>query len=130
METIHNSEIDFVKGGDLVPVIIQDHRTNEVLMLGYMNYEAWCKTQETGKVHYFSRSRNKLWLKGEESGHFQMVKETLIDCDNDTVLIRVTQLGKGACHMGFQSCFFRTMKEKEWKVSSERIFNPEEVYKK
>ncbi|MDP6559385.1 MAG: phosphoribosyl-AMP cyclohydrolase [Candidatus Binatia bacterium] len=130
MKNTLKQEINFAKGGDLAPVIVQDYRSSEVLMLGYMNQEAWRKTQETGKVHYYSRSRNKLWLKGEESGHFQVVKEALIDCDNDTLLIRVDQLGKGACHMGYQSCFFRTMEEQEWKVSSERLFNPEEVYKK
>jgi phosphoribosyl-AMP cyclohydrolase len=125
---MHN--IDFAKGEGMVPVIIQDYRSREVLMMGYMNHEAWQRTLKTGKVHYYSRSRRKLWLKGEESGHFQEVKDALIDCDNDTLLLRVKQLGKGACHMGFQSCFFRTKKGRGWKVSSKRVFNPEEVYKK
>ncbi len=129
-ELMPMQNIDFAKGEGMVPVIIQDYRSREVLMMGYMNHEAWQRTLKTGKAHYYSRSRRKLWLKGEESGHFQEVKDALIDCDNDTLLLRVKQLGKGACHMGFQSCFFRTRKGRGWKVSSKRVFNPEEVYKK
>jgi len=129
-ELMPMQNIDFAKGEGMVPVIIQDYRSREVLMMGYMNHEAWQRTLKTGKAHYYSRSRRKLWLKGEESGHFQEVKDALIDCDNDTLLLRVKQLGKGACHMGFQSCFFRTKKGRGWKVSSKRVFNPEEVYKK
>ena len=123
-------KIDFTKGDGLIPVIVQDYRSREVLMMGYTNHEAWQRTLKTGKAHYYSRSRRKLWLKGEESTHFQEVKDALIDCDNDTLLLRVKQLGKGACHMGFRSCFFRTRKGRGWKVSSKRVFNPEEVYKK
>ena len=129
-ELMPMQNIDFAKGEGMVPVIIQDYRSREVLMMGYMNHEAWQRTLKTGKAHYYSRSRRKLWLKGEESGHFQEVKDALIDCDNDTLLLRVKQLGKGACHMGFRSCFFRTRKGRGWKVSSKRVFNPEEVYKK
>jgi phosphoribosyl-AMP cyclohydrolase len=123
-------EIDFAKGKGLVPVIVQDHQSHEVLMMAYMNQEAWEKTQATGKAHYYSRSRRGLWLKGEESGHYQEVREAFIDCDNDTLLLRVKQLGGGACHMGYRSCFFRKWDKEDWTVTEERIFKPEEVYKK
>ena len=123
-------KIDFAKGNGLVPVIVQDYRTREVLMVAYMNEEAWKKTQKTGKAHYYSRSRRGLWLKGEESGHFQMVKDILIDCDNDTLLLKVRQTGGGACHLGYQSCFFRKQAKKDWKVIGKRTFEPGAVYKK
>jgi phosphoribosyl-AMP cyclohydrolase len=121
-------DIDFAKGKGLVPVIVQDYRSHEVLMLAYMNAEAWQKTQETGKAHYYSRSRRGLWLKGEESGHFQEVKGAFVDCDNDTLLLRVKQAG-GACHMGYRSCFFRKKTETGWRIAGKRIFNPDEVYR-
>jgi phosphoribosyl-AMP cyclohydrolase len=123
-------KIDFAKGNGLVPVIVQDHQTREVLMVAYMNEEAWKKTQETGKAHYYSRSRKGLWFKGEESGHFQEVKDVFIDCDNDTVLLQVDQVGGAACHEGYRSCFFRRRSDGDWKVVAERIFDPKEVYKK
>ncbi len=123
-------DIDFAKGNGLVPVIVQDYQSHEVLMMAYMNQEAWEKTQETGKAHYYSRSRRALWLKGEESGHYQEVAEAFIDCDNDTLLLRVKQLGGGACHMGYRSCFFRKRDKEDWTITEERIFKPEEVYKK
>ena len=123
-------DIDFAKGKGLVPVIVQDYQSHEVLMMAYMNQEAWEKTQETGKAHYYSRSRRALWLKGEESGHYQEVAEVFIDCDNDTLLLRVKQLGGGACHMGYRSCFFRKRDKEDWTITEERIFKPEEVYKK
>lgn len=123
--------IDFAKGDGIVPVIIQDHATNEVLMLAYMNQEAWEKTLSTGKVHYYSRSRNKLWLKGETSGHMQDVHGVYIDCDTDTILIKIHQHGGAACHEGYRSCFFRERKDSEnWQVISERVFDPETVYGK
>ena len=112
--------------GELIPAIAQDAETGEVLMLAYMNKEALQKTMETGKAHYWSRSRKKLWLKGESSGHVQMVKEIRIDCDEDTILMKVEQEG-GACHMGYRSCFYRDM---EGRVIGEKIFEPDEVYKK
>ena len=121
-------KIDFAKGDGLVPVIVQDYRTREVLMMAYMNRQAWRKTQKTGKAHYYSRSRRGLWLKGEESGHYQEIKEILIDCDNDTLLLRVRQLG-GACHLGYRSCFFRKEAKGDWKSVARRVFRPEEVYK-
>lgn len=123
-------EIDFDKGNGLVPVIVQDYQSHEVLMLAYMNQEAWEKTQATGKAHYYSRSRRGIWLKGEQSGHFQEVVESFIDCDNDTLLLKVRQLGGGACHMGYLSCFFRKREKENWSIVKERIFTPEEVYKK
>lgn len=123
-------KINFAKGGGLVPVIVQDYRSREVLMVAYMNAEAWKRTQKTGKAHYYSRSRRGLWLKGEESGHYQEVKDAFIDCDNDTLLLQVKQLGGGACHMGYKSCFFRKRRGKEWKIVAKRAFKPQEVYQK
>lgn len=99
------SQLDFEKMNGLVPAITQDWKTKEVYMLGYMNEEAWQKTQETGFVHYYSRSRNKLWKKGETSGHVQKVKQMFVDCDNDTVLVLIEQTGP-ACHTGNKSCFY------------------------
>jgi phosphoribosyl-AMP cyclohydrolase len=101
--------LDFEKSGGLIPVITQDSETNEVLMLAYINREAWEKTRSEGFAHYFSRSRNKIWKKGESSGHFQEIIEIKVDCDLDTVLYRVKQYGNSACHEGYVSCFFRTV---------------------
>ena len=122
-------EIDFEKSGGLVPVIAQDDETQEVLMLAYMNREAWLKTLETGKATYWSRSRNELWIKGETSGHVQMVKEILIDCDSDTILLKVHQIGGAACHTGYKSCFYRRVTDKKIEVIGEPVFKPEDVYK-
>lgn len=115
----------------LIPTIVQDAKSNEVLMLGYMNEESFLKTLETKKVHFFSRSRKKLWLKGETSGHFQLLKEVLLDCDNDTLLCRVEQL-KGACHQGYRSCFYRKLESSsgDFKVFKKKIFEPKKIYKK
>ena len=121
-------ELDFKKG--LMPVIRQDYKTGKVLMLAYMNEEAWKKTLETGRVWYYSRSRNKLWMKGEESGNIQEVKEILIDCDNDSVLIKINQVGKAACHTGYESCFYRKIDKDKIKIVDKKIFDPEKVYKK
>ncbi len=123
-------QIDFEKGGGLVPVVIQDHASGQILMLGYMNREAWEETLKTGKVTYWSRSRKKLWLKGETSGHVQVVKEIYLDCDGDALLIRVDQVGGAACHTGYQSCFHHRHEDGEWKIHGEKIFDPEEVYQK
>jgi phosphoribosyl-AMP cyclohydrolase len=109
----------------LVPAIAQDYATGEVLMLAYMNDEALAKTRETGKAHYWSRSRKKLWLKGESSGNFQIVKEIRIDCDHDAILLLVEQKG-GACHTGYRSCFYRTV---DGKIVGEKIFEPKDVYR-
>jgi phosphoribosyl-AMP cyclohydrolase len=120
----------FDKGNGLLPAIVQDHETKEVLMLAYINDLAWQKTLETGKAHYWSRSRNKLWLKGETSGHQQLVKKILVDCDADTVIYQVEQLGGAACHTGHRSCFFRQVTEKGFETFDEPVFDPGEVYKK
>jgi phosphoribosyl-AMP cyclohydrolase len=109
----------------LIPAIAQDYATGEVLMLAYMNDEALAKTRETGKAHYWSRSRKKLWLKGETSGNFQVVKEIRIDCDSDAILLLVEQKG-GACHTGYRSCFYRTV---EGEIVGQKIFEPKDVYR-
>ena len=123
------TEPNFAKGDGLVPAIVQDAETKEVLMMAYMNRESWEATLQTGKATYWSRSRQKLWLKGEESGHFQIIKAVFIDCDDDTILLQVEQLGGAACHTGHKSCFYRKLKGKDFVVVGEKIFNPEEVYK-
>jgi phosphoribosyl-AMP cyclohydrolase len=122
-------EIDFEKGDGLVPVIVQDDDTNEVLMLAYMNREAWLKTLETSKATYWSRSRNELWVKGETSGHVQIVKEILVDCDSDTLLLKVQQIGGAACHTGYKSCFYRKVTNGKTVIIGEPVFKPEDVYK-
>ena len=123
-------DIDFDKMGGLIPAIIQDNDTGEVLMLGFMNRQAWENTLATGKATFFSRTRNKLWIKGETSGNVQIVKEIRIDCDNDTVLLKIDQVGGAACHTGYKSCFFRKMENGELKTIGAPIFDPNEVYKK
>lgn len=123
-------ELAFAKDASgLLPAIVQDHRTGEVLMLAYINQLAWQKTLETGKAHYWSRSRNSLWLKGETSGHVQLIKEILVDCDQDTVVYKVEQLGGAACHTGYRSCFYRKVNGDQLTVhEAERIFDPAAVY--
>ena len=123
-------KLNFQKGDGLLPAIVQDHGTNEVLMLAYINEQAWEKTLATGKAHYWSRSRNSLWLKGESSNHVQLIKEILIDCDEDTVIYRVEQLGGAACHKGYKSCFFRRVDGGVFTIKDEPVFVPQEVYKK
>lgn len=125
MEVILNS-IKFNENG-LVVSVVQDLEGN-VLMVAWMNKESIEKTLKTGKMHYYSRSRKKLWLKGEESGNFQFVKEIYIDCDGDTLLFKVEQKG-GACHEGYYTCFFRKFENGNFKIVKERIFEPKEVYK-
>ncbi len=110
----------------LITAIAQDYKTGEVLMVAFMDREALGKTIETGKAHYWSRSRRKLWKKGESSGHEQIVHDILIDCDTDAVLLKVEQIG-GACHTGYRSCFYRTI---EGKVIAEKLFEPDDVYRK
>ena len=111
--------LDFGKMDGLLPAVIQDHATGRVLMLGFMNEEAFSKTVETGYVTFFSRSRNKLWMKGETSGHRLMVKDISTDCDQDALLVKVEALGPGVCHNGYESCFYRTLEDGEW-VESRR----------
>lgn len=120
--------IDFQKLGGLVPAVIQDERTGRVLMLGFMNEEALQKTVGTGFVTFYSRSRNKLWMKGETSGHRLVVKEIATDCDQDAVLVKVQPLGPGVCHEGYQSCFFRTLQDGQWVVSEDQAYDPGQVY--
>ena len=122
--------LDFDKAGGLVAAVAQDADTGEVLMVAWMNREAFEETVSTGRAVYFSRSRNKLWRKGEESGHFQEVKGVFIDCDADTVLLKVKQIGGAACHEGYKSCFFRQLSDGELHVIADRIFDPKAVYKK
>ncbi len=121
-------KLDFDKFGGLVPAVIQDDKTGRVLMVGFMNEEAFRMTVETGFATFFSRTRNKLWMKGETSGHRLVVKEITTDCDQDTVLLRVEALGPGVCHEGYQSCFFRRLENGAWTVCDERAYNPNQVY--
>jgi phosphoribosyl-AMP cyclohydrolase len=122
--------IDFEKTGGLVPAIAQDDATGEILMLAYMNREAFAATLSSGKATYYSRSRKTLWVKGETSGHVQRVKEIRIDCDDDTVLLKVEQLGGAACHTGHRSCFYKKVEDGSIRIMGEPIFNPKEVYDK
>ncbi len=121
---------DFAKGGGMLPAIAQDAETGEVLMMAYMNPESYSETLSTGRAVYFSRSRNKLWRKGEESGHWQEVQGIYLDCDADTILLKVHQVGGAACHEGYKSCFFRQITPHGAKVVAERVFDPKAVYKK
>ena len=123
-------KLDFKKGDGILPAIAQDYQSGKVLMLAYMNNEAWQRTMQTGEVHYWSRSRQELWHKGATSGNIQVVKEILVDCDRDTILIRVEQKGGAACHLGYESCFHRKIaRSGEETITGERIFDPERVYK-
>ena len=123
------SMLDFKKQNGLVPAIVQDHKTGEILMLGYMNEEAFEETVMTKRGCYYSRSRKKLWRKGEQSGNIQIVKEIRIDCDNDTVLLKVEQIGGAACHLGYRSCFFRKLEHGSLIEDGLKVFDPKEVYK-
>ncbi|OGP71992.1 MAG: phosphoribosyl-AMP cyclohydrolase [Deltaproteobacteria bacterium RBG_13_58_19] len=121
-------KLDFAKMGGLLPAVVQDASTGEVLMLAFMDQEAWERTLKTGEAHYYSRTRKTVWRKGATSGHVQRVKEIYLDCDQDTVLLKVEQLGGAACHTGYRSCFYRRRKDEAWEVVGPRIFNPQEVY--
>ena len=122
-------QLDFKKMDGLVATVVQDAASKRVLMVGFMNEEAWAKTRETGFVTFYSRSRNKLWMKGESSGHRLVVKEIRTDCDIDAVLIEVEALGPGVCHEGFESCFFRQLQpDGQWKDVDERAYDPKAVY--
>lgn len=122
-------EPKFDKSGGLVPAIVQDAETKDVLMMAYMNRESWEATLLTGKATFWSRSRQKLWLKGESSGHLQIVKDIYIDCDDDTILLQVEQIGGAACHTGHRSCFFRKREGDGFVIAGKKIFDPEDVYK-
>ena len=124
-------DLDFKKLDGLVPAVIQDAGSGEVLMLGFMNAEAYAETQASGEVTFFSRSRNRLWRKGEQSGHVLRVREIRVDCDVDALLIHVDAAGPGVCHEGYRSCFFRNLSAAgEAKVVAERTFDPNAVYGK
>jgi phosphoribosyl-AMP cyclohydrolase len=122
--------LDFDKTSGMIPAIAQDAETGEVLMLAWMNREAYEETLRTGRACYYSRSRNRLWRKGEESGHFQEVRGVFVDCDTDTILLKVHQVGGAACHEGYKSCFFRQVEGDGLKVVGARVFDPAQVYKK
>src|SRR5262245_12602631 len=123
-------DIDFEKNGGLVPAVAQDAATGQVLMLAWMNREAYEETLRTGRAVYYSRSRGRLWRKGEESGHVQEVRGVFLDCDSDTVLLKVNQVGGAACHEGYASCFFREVTPTGLRVVAEKVFDPTAVYKK
>ncbi|MCP4673103.1 MAG: phosphoribosyl-AMP cyclohydrolase [Desulfobacula sp.] len=122
-------ELDFAKTNGLIPAIAQDYKTGEVLMLGFMNSQAFDKTITTNKATYYSRSRQQLWTKGETSGHVQNVKEIRVDCDKDTILLKVEQIGGASCHLGYKSCFFSKVENNELKIVESIIFDPKKVYK-
>lgn len=122
--------MNFEKFHGLVPVVIQDHIDRQVLMVGFMNREAWERTLAEGEVVYYSRSRDAMWKKGETSGNVQKVKDIYVDCDDDTLLITVEQVGGAACHTGYRTCFYRKVIDGEPVTEGERVFDPEEVYKK
>jgi phosphoribosyl-AMP cyclohydrolase len=130
VEVYMDKLLDFEKQGGLVAAIAQDYRTSEVLMMAYMNREAFDETVKTARACYYSRSRKKLWRKGEESGNVQHVHEIRIDCDGDTVLLKVEQVGGAACHEGYRSCFFRKVADGKVMIDVERVFDPKEVYRK
>jgi phosphoribosyl-AMP cyclohydrolase len=125
MATEAASAIDFDKGGGIIPVVTQDHASHRIVMFAWMNREAFEETVRTGRACYFSRSRNRLWRKGEESGNFQVVREIRIDCDEDVILLSVDQQGDGAaCHLGYESCFFRKLDGGDWKIVDQRRIDP------
>jgi phosphoribosyl-AMP cyclohydrolase len=122
-------ELNFDKMGGLVPAIAQDSASGEVLMLAFMNPEAWRHTLETGLATYYSRTRDTLWVKGKTSGNVQKVKEIRVDCDDDTVLLKVEQVGGAACHTGHPSCFHKKIEDGSVRVVGSPVFDPKEVYK-
>lgn len=121
-------QLDFTKCDGMVPAIVQDHEDGRVLMLGFMNQEAFEKTVATGKVTFFSRTRSKLWTKGETSGHYLLLKRMDVDCDLDTVLVHAEAVGPGVCHEGYRSCFYRTLEGGEWKIVDEPTYDAAKVF--
>jgi len=121
--------LNFKKLGGLVPVVTQDFRTGEILMVAFMNQAAWEATLATGQATYYSRSRKSLWVKGETSGHVQIVKEILIDCDDDAIVLKIEQIGGAACHTGHRSCFHKRIQNGSVHIPGQPIFDPKEVYK-
>ncbi len=122
-------KLDFKKNNGLIPAIAQDYLTGEVLMLAYMNEQAFDETVRSKKATYYSRSRKSLWVKGETSGHVQHVREIRVDCDLDTILLKVDQVGNAACHKGYKSCFFSKVEGNDLKITESIVFDPDEVYK-
>lgn len=123
-------ELNFAKAKDgLIPAIAQDYKTGVVLMLAFINRDSWEKTLQTGKAHYWSRSRSQIWLKGESSGHVQVIREILVDCDEDCVIYKVEQIGGAACHNGYPSCFYRKVDKDSLKTIEKRVFDPKDVYR-
>jgi phosphoribosyl-AMP cyclohydrolase len=130
-EPLEMIALNFEKMDGLVPAVVQDHVTGEILMVGFMNPEAWETTLQTGKATFYSRTRNTLWTKGLTSGNVQLVKEIRIDCDDDTVVLKVEQIGGAACHTGHRSCFYKRVKEDQTiEIVGQPVFDPKEVYKK
>lgn len=122
--------MDFEKADGLLPAVVQDYRSGEVLMVAYMNDDAFALTRRTGKMHYYSRSRGRIWMKGETSGHVQEVKEILIDCDEDAAVFKIKQVGGAACHTGYRSCFYRRLEQEGGltMIEDEKVFDPAQVY--
>ncbi|MBI4313263.1 MAG: phosphoribosyl-AMP cyclohydrolase [Candidatus Omnitrophica bacterium] len=126
-----HSKVPAFDKNELIAAVVQDAANHQVLMIAWMNKEAFDLTVKTRHAHFYSRSRKKLWKKGEESGHIQEVQSIHVDCDGDAVLLKVHQKGGGACHEGYRTCFFRTTKDGAgWEIAEKRLFNPDEVYKK
>lgn len=124
-------QLNFSKGNGLLPVVVQEHETGKVLMVAYINEASWKKTLQTKEAHYWSRSRQELWHKGATSGHVQKIKSIFVDCDNDTVLFQVEQVGGAACHTGYDTCFHKKIQEDgQIIIVGKKIFDPEKVYKK
>ena len=124
-------KLNFEKGSGLVPAVVQEFQTGKVLMLAYINRSSWEKTLETGEAHYWSRSRQEIWHKGGTSGNVQKIKEIYVDCDNDTVLFKVEQVGGAACHTGYETCFHKQVgRNREITIVGKRVFDPERVYGK
>ena len=123
-------KLDFNKLNGLIPAVVQDYQNGEVLMLGFMNPEAWEATLASGQATFFSRTRNALWVKGKTSGNVQVIKEIRIDCDDDAVLLKVEQVGGAACHTGHRSCFYKKVENGSVKVVGKPVFDPKEVYRK
>ena len=122
------TSLDFNKLDGLLPAVVQDATSHRVLMVGFMNEEAWRRTLESGNVTFYSRSRNKLWMKGESSGHVLKVREIRTDCDLDTIVVTVDALGPGVCHNGYESCFYRRLDSGEWQVTDSQTYDPNAVY--
>jgi phosphoribosyl-AMP cyclohydrolase len=120
----------FNQSDGLITAVAQDVATGNVLMVAHMNLDAWLETIDTGRAVYYSRSRGRLWRKGEQSGNFQQVRELFVDCDGDAVLLKVEQVGGAACHEGYPSCFFRQITSNGLQVVAERVFDPQEVYRR